>query len=200
VPAEAQEIDGKAAQAGAQTMDTVVRLGRETLTITEIGFVKDALKLSTTEEDLHTTGAFLWAASLVLSQWVVDELAGDFAGKRVVELGAGCGLPGITSAACTEASTVVVTDLASDTFANTERNVAANQADGRSLTVGALDWLDKASWPASIVASTDVIIGSDLVYDRELVAPLVDVIVTSLGSTQGGKFFYVSADDDRAGC
>jgi predicted nicotinamide N-methyase len=52
------------------------------------------------EDDV--TGIQLWAASLVMARWVVD-LQPVLAGKRVCELGAGCGLPSLAVLAYTDA-------------------------------------------------------------------------------------------------
>lgn len=42
-----------------------------------------------------TSGASIWAASIVLARWIVD-LKDKFAKKTVCELGSGCGLAGLT--------------------------------------------------------------------------------------------------------
>jgi predicted nicotinamide N-methyase len=80
-------------------------------------FHKDA------EED--TTGTQVWAASILLARRVV-ELRSFFKGKRVLELGAGCGLPGIVAKAYTEASHVMLTDLFPLTLHNLKHNCELN--------------------------------------------------------------------------
>lgn len=57
-----------------------------------------------------TTGIQIWATSLVFARWIV-EMRHLFAGKRVAELGAGCGLPGMAAAAYTPAGSVLLTDV-----------------------------------------------------------------------------------------
>jgi hypothetical protein len=49
------------------------------------------------EED--TTGLGIWAASLVCARWMSsEEIASRMEGKSVIELGAGCGIPGLAVA------------------------------------------------------------------------------------------------------
>jgi predicted nicotinamide N-methyase len=54
------------------------------------------------EEDVHGAGpgGCVWDASLSLAHYVVAELSqqGGLRGVRVVELGAGCGVPGLAAA------------------------------------------------------------------------------------------------------
>ena len=49
------------------------------------------------EED--TTGLGIWAASLVCARWMASEkISSRMEGKSVIELGAGCGIPGLAAA------------------------------------------------------------------------------------------------------
>jgi predicted nicotinamide N-methyase len=203
--AAAGSVEGAAgSQPGAeepqQEMTSVATYRGIEVRVREVGFFADGgSRLAASRADLETTGAVLWAASLVLSSWVAGR-AEQLRGKRVVELGAGCALPGLVAAWCTEAAAVTVTDLPSRTFANTMHNVALNGggAPGARLRGAALDWTQPTSWPQDCVGRTDVLIGSDLVYDLDLVLPLV-AVVSALLPAAGGVFFYVSANDDRAG-
>ena len=47
--------------------------------------------------ELDTTGYGIWAASLVMARWMAA-LSERFHGKRILELGAGCGVPGLSAA------------------------------------------------------------------------------------------------------
>eukprot|EP00511_Aplanochytrium_stocchinoi_P009197 CAMPEP_0204862958 /NCGR_PEP_ID=MMETSP1348-20121228/2955_1 /ASSEMBLY_ACC=CAM_ASM_000700 /TAXON_ID=215587 /ORGANISM="Aplanochytrium stocchinoi, Strain GSBS06" /LENGTH=424 /DNA_ID=CAMNT_0052013149 /DNA_START=6 /DNA_END=1280 /DNA_ORIENTATION=+ len=164
----------------------------------EIGFNSGQLD---EQDNLETTGAVIWAASLILSRWVI-ELKHIFADKLVVELGAGCGLPGLTACRFTDASRIVITDLMSKTFENLQYNVDKNlqrSSSKRPIDVHALDWCDEASWPSSICnGHTQILIGSDLVYSLDLVAPLINTILNLLDK-KGGTFLYVTMDTSRAG-
>jgi predicted nicotinamide N-methyase len=186
-----------------QKMTSYVKLGDCTpFPVQEIGFVRDALKLEADDKDLETTGAFLWAASLVLAQWVANS-SQEFQDKSVVELGAGCALPGIATALCTSAKSVTVTELDCDTFANTEDNVARNAAAAGGsdrIKSCALDWCAPEQWPQGLANSADIIIGSDLVYEHRLVKPLLETVLALLPKQGTGIFYYVSANTNRAGC
>lgn len=71
------------------------------------------------------TGYTVWAASVLLSRWIIEH-RDDFAGQRVIELGAGCGLSGLAAAACTTAERVVLSDYPRSTMENLLYNVARN--------------------------------------------------------------------------
>ncbi len=46
-----------------------------------------------------TTGLGIWCASLVMARWLASpEMTKRMEGKNVVELGAGCGVPGLAAA------------------------------------------------------------------------------------------------------
>jgi predicted nicotinamide N-methyase len=71
----------------------------------------------------------MWAASVVLAHWLV-ELRGKLNGKRVVELGAGCGLPGIAVHKHSPDALVTITDLVSQSYQNLVYNVDTAKATG----------------------------------------------------------------------
>lgn len=105
-------------------------------------------------------GSWTWDSSLVLAQWLLmpswppDSLMG----KRVVELGAGTGVPGLTAAVL--GATVVLTDIP-EILPGLQRNVDENGLQQRA-TVKALMWGDDCS---SLSPPVDFILMSDLLYD-----------------------------------
>ncbi|EGD82340.1 hypothetical protein PTSG_03004 [Salpingoeca rosetta] len=142
-----------------------------------------------------TTGIQLWAASLIAARWVVD-VAARLDGARVLELGAGCGLPGLAALAYTHAKQVVITDYFSHTVDNIKHNLSIN-AHIPTLTerghVHALDWNNENTWlheSDGNLCQFDVLLGCDLVYDTPLVAPLCNLVRRCLAPH--GTFFYVS--------
>jgi predicted nicotinamide N-methyase len=118
------------------------------------------------------TGCYLWSASLALACWLAADAAARelVCGRAVLELGAGCGLPGLTAACCGRARRVVLTDLAVTTLENLRVNAAANQPTCEAwcaIEVHALDWADEhpTNHPA-FSEPVEVIIGSDVACTR----------------------------------
>ncbi|XGW16475.1 hypothetical protein V3C99_001717 [Haemonchus contortus] len=113
----------------------------------------------------------LWDSAIVLSNYLVahTELV---RGRRVLELGAGIGLPSIMAAKLS-AKEVTATDQPS-ALSLLEENLIANLDDSEMSTVTTLplDWtnLPKEPLPA------DVILGADLVYKKEVFEALRNVI------------------------
>lgn len=142
--------------------------------------------------DVDKTGLQLWAASLVLSHWLVD-LREQLKGRAVLELGAGCGLCGIVAAKLCGTGPVLLTDLASPTVANMEHNVAINGLEHSAVRAAALDWREPKTWPPP----HSVVIGADLVYAHEAVPSLLSVVRALVAP--GGCFLYVAPETNRAG-
>ena len=154
-----------------------------TLRIRELPIVDKSVfntKAATASED--RTGLALWPASIVLARWISNL---NLSGKSICELGAGCGLPGITAFAYGGADRVVLTDYFEDTVANLAHNSKIN-SDGK-IDVKAVDWAD------GFDESFDIVIGADLIYAAEAVPLLLRTIKSAL--KDGGHFLYVK---DRA--
>lgn len=98
--------------------------------------------------------AVLWDAALALGRHMAlrHEL---FAGRDVVELGCGLGLPSIVAARC--GGRVLATDFHPDCGAFLRRNAAAN---GVGLEFAELDW----SGLAAAGRQFDVVLASDVIY------------------------------------
>ena len=156
-----------------------------------------------TEDDdaaKDVTGLYVWAASVVLARWLVSDSAivNSMDNKTVCELGAGAGLPGITVAAHTNASSVLLTDLFPHTVKNMQDNIAMNSIaigeSGVAVRALSLDWCNTDQWPKK---KMDVLIGSDLVYSKTMVMSLVSVIIGLLG--KNGLFYYAASTTERDG-
>ena len=138
-----------------------------------------------------TAGFGIWCASLVMARWMAS-IASSFEGKTVVELGAGCGVPGLALAKHTTLSHLIVTDLNPQTVTNLQFNVELNDITN-GTTATTIDWDDESTWPAAV----DTIIGSDLIYSKSIV-PLLKKVVLGL-VRDGGSFYYVAPDTGRDG-
>jgi hypothetical protein len=129
------------------------------------------------------TGYGIWAASLVMASWMAG-MGSSLADKVVVELGAGCGVPGLT----VQAKQIILTDLNPVTVDNLQYNIDLNERSGNTQAL-VLDW----SQPSSL--QTDVLIGSDLIYSKSIV-PLLLHIISVLNPE---NFYYVAPDTGRDG-
>ena len=141
------------------------------------------------------TGLGVWAAALVLGRWLTEEGPAKLAGKRVVELGAGCGVGALALAAASPTTSVAATDCAAETLENCAHNVDLFEADHgnpdvqgplgstKRVSSSSLDW-DRP--PAPGMTHCDVVVGADLVYHAAAVDKLCKTVV-ALGAAE---FWY----------
>lgn len=194
-----------------QTMDSEYQIQGETkFVIREMGIRPTSLEeLAEGGGDaIHQTHFTVWAAAIILARWANKELQG---GKNlsVVELGAGTGLSGVAVHRLCPVSRMLLTDLkieshlqynvdtARQRYAKAARKRKNRPAALPSIDTCALDWTLPDTWPQEWLLQTDVLIGSDLVYDLELVDPLVKACNALL--KPNGTFLYVTAVTNRAG-
>jgi Lysine methyltransferase/Ankyrin repeats (3 copies) len=188
-----------------------------------------------------TTGYGIWSVSIIMAQWMTDvfhwnrnSYHNDLVAKRIempgtgnngcwnnvrtiVELGAGCGVPGLAiakSISLANAGTtnrdhdittkVYLTDLNPKTILNLQHNIELNKLNHIASAV-TMDWddLDDKSkvWPwtrtdtmEDTVCCIDILIGSDLVYQRESVPALIQTIMRLRP-----QHFYYGAGKNRDG-
>jgi len=152
-----------------------------------------------------TTGLGIWCASLVMARWMASKsILGRFDSKVVLELGAGCGVPGLTVGLYSKAKNVYATDFNPATVKNLKYNIEinANRSDTK-YTQGdwiervqalSIDWDDESTWPDD---KMDFIIGSDLIYQKSIV-PLLKKVVAGLLKPEG-RFLYTCPSDGRDG-
>ncbi|OQR75559.1 putative protein FAM86A 1-like [Tropilaelaps mercedesae] len=122
-----------------------------------------------------TTGLKSWPASKVLSEVLLN--LGDLRGQRIVELGSGVGLTGLcVLKARPLLESFVFTDCHGDVLRSIEENIEINLPSGdRRARVQFLDWCIGGN-----IADCDLIVGSDIVFDRDAIRPLVNLIVQML--------------------
>ena len=64
-----------------------------------------------------------------MARWMATpDMSERFANKTVLELGAGCGVPGLAAAFYSRAQRVYITDLNPTTIENMQHNIDLNQA------------------------------------------------------------------------
>lgn len=138
-------------------------------------------------------GTTVWDASMVFVKFLEkNSRKGRFCpsklkGKKVIELGAGCGLAGLGMALL--GCDVVATDQVEVLpllMRNVERNKSwisqSNPDSGTfgSVTVAELDWGNKEHIKA-VDPPFDYIIGTDVVYSEHLLQPLMETIIALSG-------------------
>lgn len=118
-------------------------------------------------------GIALWPAAIALAHDVASR-ADDFAGKRVLELGAGTGLPGIVAA--TLGGRVVQTDRQELALSVCRRNGERNNI--QSIEYRLADWI---TWHDA--ARYDWILGSDILYGAAMHPYLRQIFESNLAPT-----------------
>lgn len=106
--------------------------------------------------------AYLWGGGLALARHVLDN-PGVVAGRRVLDLGAGCGVVGI-AAARAGALQVVAADIAPGALAATDLNAARN-----GVTITPVQGDLTAGAPPAV----DVVLVGDLFYEAALATRVV---------------------------
>jgi predicted nicotinamide N-methyase len=166
--------------------------------------------------DSMVVGQGVWNAGVALPFWLAKN-ANLVKGKRVLELGAGCGQAAIAAAAL-GATEVLVTDQA-EVMAHLHRNVERNLGSVPNVSAAELDWglavpdclkghvtteaeekdetLDVVpNWPAAILGKQwDVVLCADCCYGEDSVVPLTCTL--RLLRKLCGTTSVVMAHDDR---
>ena len=129
-------------------------------------------------------GVVLWPSAIALAHDLAER-ADQLRGTRVLELGAGTGLPGIVAASC--GAHVVQTDRNEQALSLCRLNGERNRVSGIEYPIA--DW---TSWTDA--SHFDFIIGSDILYADRLHPHLRDIFDGSLAPS--GKLLI--ADPFRA--
>lgn len=156
---------------------------------------------SVNQLSMGTTGLSVWQASCDLSNLFQLIPTNDY--ERVIELGSGCGVSGI-SVAKMSGCEVVLTDyddnvlqlLKENAIKNdliSEENPSTNQAKVRCL-----DWCDfeYCDWKEPF----DIIIAADVVYDTALLASLCNVLHLLLRQAKAAIVACTKRNEASIGC
>lgn len=123
--------------------------------------------------------ANLWPSAIALARHVAEL---ELAGKKVVEVGCGVGLPAM--AALANGAEVTVTDHYEAALDFAAHNARENT--GRSLSTAMLDWRKPETWQGT--GGFDVLLGGDVLYEPRNIVPLADV-VEALLEPEGAALF-----------
>lgn len=130
--------------------------------------------------------AYVWPAGLVLAELVATDLAPHLKDKRVLELGSGLGVVGLSAAKIGALTTL--SDREEGSLEQCRAIAAENQLTIETLL---LEW---AKIPEPLVSSFDAIVASDVMYDPAQLSPLLGAIHALL--VPGGRAWL--SDPDRA--
>lgn len=128
-------------------------------------------------DDHDLTGHKLWEGARLLLHYL-NANSQLVSSKRVLELGCGCGIVGVF-ASVLGAREVLLTDGNAGLQSLVHTNVTANNVAGCSFAT--LEWSVHGLLPASLGAELfDVCLAADVIYDPEVVVPLLHTAKRSL--------------------
>lgn len=139
------------------------------------------------------SGHYVWPAAPALCEYLEAHRA-EIPGGNVVELGAGCGLTGLALAQLRPDATVIFTDHDPGVLKVIEHNASQQERAQATCLTQSLRWgpdgaaeieaLEKLQDPTGGKRATQLIVGSDVIYAREVV-PLLFWTVDRLLSDEG---------------
>lgn len=163
-----------------------LKIGNKVLSILQMKDYEEYIINAVESRDLNVTEvpfwAKLWEASFVLAYFLGRQPV--VAGQRILEIGAGIGIVGVYAAMC--GHNVTITDINEDALRFCRANALLNGAP--QATVMQLDWNDAAPF-----LPFDVIVGSEVIYDRRSYPLLVSFLDKALAP--GGIIFLAKNAD-----
>ena len=126
--------------------------------------------------------ADIWPSSIVLSEYILEH-SEEFAGKKILELGCGLGLVGITASSV--GGDVLFTDYDVHALNFTRENFKRNFK--RDASVQLFDWRNPGD-----LQLFDVIVAADIIYEKRWLIPIINVLEKKLSDT--GTAFIANPD------
>lgn len=151
------------------------------------------------------TGCHCWEAAFVLYEYVLTHRH-SFQGKVCLELGAGCGMLGVALQRA-NAKLAMLTDANEDSLDNLARNLRLNGIDARGLTLPSSDvpeqdgvYCGRLAWEEDLDCpfEFDVVLGSDITYDVDLVPCLANILKRILCGKEGCQAFIAAMPRNQA--
>lgn len=143
-------------------IDLHVRSLRDTEQFSDVGGVAEALGISSAMWPLF---GIVWASGEILAHLMLDY---EIEGRRVLEVG--CGLALASLILNRRSADITATDFHPEAANFLHENVKLNT--GKTIPFIRTSWIDESS----ALGKYDLIIGSDILYERRLVHPLADFI------------------------
>lgn len=131
------------------------------------------------------TGRFLWASGGVLARFVVEKGADYWAEKRVLELGCGCGLAGLTAAAMGARQTVLTDQVTDGAASNLAANATVAPELAERCSVSKLCWGVEEDYESVAPLPFDVILGSDILQESGDIVGNYKTLADTVGALSG---------------
>jgi predicted nicotinamide N-methyase len=170
-------------------------LDEATLTISFVEQLVPSDAVAVLEGGDDLTGLLLWPAAEALSAFVSSEgVKGRWKHLRILELGAGVGLVGLTMSLYSDH--VVITDSQDEALALVRQNIENNKNSlvlAKTIKVCKLQWgEDSEAWRQEHQQERfDIIIASDILYQRELLQPLFQTVEGMLANKEEARFIVM---------
>ena len=159
-------------------------------------YINKDLSVKLSEQTLFTAdggeGLHLWEASVVLTRYCLQNKE-IFKDKRIIELGTGCGLLGISILKQIPLiSHYTFSDYQDSVLENLNKNIIKNDLkENKKYDIIKLDWRDYSK----IDLKYDIILGSELIYKGGYIQELAKMINTLL---KDNGFCFISMPEKRS--
>ncbi|KAF0754284.1 hypothetical protein AaE_005398 [Aphanomyces astaci] len=146
------------------------------------------------------SGHYVWPAAPALCEYMVAHFK-ELPRGNIVELGAGCGLAGLVFAQLDPSSTIIFTDHDPGVLKTIEHNVTkqSHRPKQARCHTQSLRWGPQGANEVDSIdalqggTKTDLIVGTDVIYAREIVALLFWTVDRLLTSSSEGQFLMCSS-------